>query len=48
MTYRELLDRCKEVPGWFRSMEYSDKEFDIRYRKWAERPDEELRNDASD
>jgi hypothetical protein len=28
-------------------MEYSDKAFDIRYRKWAERLDEELPNDAS-
>jgi hypothetical protein len=45
MTYRELLNKCKEKPGWFRPMENSDKEFDIRYRKWATRLDEELRND---
>jgi hypothetical protein len=48
MTYRELLDKCKEKPGWFRPMENSDKEFDIRYRKWATRLDEELRNNISD
>lgn len=48
MTYRELLDRCKEKPGWFRPMEYSDKEFDIRYNTWVSSQDEEQPNDAAD
>jgi hypothetical protein len=48
MTYRELLDKCKEKPGWFRPMEYSDMEFGIRYNNWVSRLDEEQRNDAAD
>ena len=48
MTYREFLDRCKEKPGWFRPMEYSDLEFGIRYNTWVYRQDEEQRNNTAD
>ncbi|HEX2947038.1 MAG TPA: hypothetical protein VHT96_13910 [Clostridia bacterium] len=46
MTYRELLNKCKEKPGWFRPMEYSDREFDLKYKNWIIRVDEENRNDT--
>ena len=34
MTYRELLNKCKEKPGWFKPMEFSENEFNIRYKNW--------------
>jgi len=45
MTYRELLGKCKEKPGWFRPMEYSDNEFSTRYKNWMIRVNEEYRKD---
>ncbi len=46
MTYRELLNRCKEKPGWFKPMEYSDKEFNTRYKDWVIRVDEKHQSDV--
>ena len=37
MTYRELLNRCKENPGWIRANEHRAIEFQMKYRTWAEK-----------
>lgn len=45
MTYRELLDACKEKPGWIRAREQNDIEFEIKYRTWLEKLSEAYENE---
>ena len=45
MTYRELLNRCKEKPGWIRAKEQSDIEFEIKYRTWSDKLSEAYKNE---
>lgn len=43
MTYRELLEKCKNSPGCLSTREQKEAEADMKYQIWLARTNEEYR-----
>jgi hypothetical protein len=42
MVYRELLERCRKVPGWLGSRDQKNSDSMLKYRAWVEKQNEEF------
>lgn len=40
MNYKELLNRCKEKPGWLGTREQKDAGSQTKYRAWVAKQDD--------